>query len=83
MSVGAIYTIATWPVQGLTLMSTDSTTAAVGLAVGIGAAWYLIGSPIPAIQAQDWMTVAMGYGVAGVGYYAGTMAVAKYNSSSQ
>lgn len=78
-----INTIVTWPLDAMRqIQNNNMVTAAGGLVVGVGGAYYVFGSPIEPLEALDYKTLIFWYAAGGIGYWLGTTLMQKINSGS-
>lgn len=68
-SVTGVYTIATWPMAAMSDISDSPVKGLAATAVAVGGPLIIFGNPVTAAQNQDFVTLGLMYGVAGVGYW--------------
>lgn len=82
-TVSGVSTIVLWPLAVVNAVEGGSTIeGAVGLVAGLGITFYFFGSPIPYVQAQDFISLGFGYGLTGAVYWASTEVYNKFDKST-
>lgn len=74
--------VVAWPLMIVNDFNNDSSAAAAGVVVGAGALYFTLGNPLELLEKEQWVNLAVEYGIFGAGYYGGYTLLSKYENSA-
>jgi hypothetical protein len=79
---GGVNRVVAWPLMIVNDFNNDSSAAAAGVVVGAGALYFTLGNPLELLEKEQWVNLAVEYGIFGAGYFGGYTLLSKYENSA-